>query len=392
MKFIFISKIDTQQYFSMSLSIINISETKSVIEDLSFEQVKQATEKLQVSVKEKSNHEDLCNLYMLVSDKNGDVNNSIQSQCNGLIIEKESNKVVGACYNKIADMSIESFNEKRQQYSNVKVEYCEDGTMMRLYNYNDNWYTATARCMDARDSIWTSDRTFDELFWEVFDKQLLTNLNKSYTYVFLLLHTDNRIVVRHLKNELVYVSRIHNETQMVDEQHQILNHLIRKPHAILDFDVTKFNEYCIFSKRGLMFKCYDKDNLSVHVYKTDFDQYAAIKYLRGNVPLIRMRFLELLHNQDDLMQFEMFYQEHAFMFAAIKHALGVLVQNVYTLYVESHIKHNTFIYEPHPYYKTLRQLHAQYKATRVPISYNDVRSKIFSLDKNVIRNLLGWVK
>jgi hypothetical protein len=373
----------------MSLSVINMSEIKSIINNLPFEQVKNVTQELNISVKEKNNSEQ-SDLYMLVGNKHAsDADNIIQNQCNGLILEKGTNSVVSACYNKIVDMELEDFDTITSKSSVVKVEYCEDGTMIRLYNYKGKWYTATARCMDARDSIWASKQTFDELFWENFDASFLDTLNCAYTYVFLLLHIDNRIVVRHVKNELVYVSRIHNETSAIDEDYSIPG--FRRPVEIRGFDPNKFEELIIFSKRGVMVKCYNKQNTSFMSYKIDFDQYKAMKHIRGNVPNIRMRFLELLNNGHELAQLEMYYSEHAFLFATIKHALMNLVTRVYDLYVESHIKHSIYVYEPHPYYRTLRQLHAQYKGSGNPITINDVEKKIFSLDKMVLKNLLGWI-
>jgi len=379
----------------MSLSIINMSEINSIIRNLSFEQVKQVTSQFGVSVKEKANSVEHGDLYMLVSDKNAaqqsDENKTIHAQCNGLILEKETNDIVSACFNKIMDLKLEDFEETTSRYSDIKVEYCEDGTMIRLYNYKGKWYTATARCIDARDSIWTSTKTFDELFWDIFDKSVLDTLDDSYTYVFLLLHTDNRIVVRHVKNELVYISRINNATLLVDEEYEFSNPYVRRPTVIKDFDIKNFEDYNYFAKRGVMIKCYTQSNGTFDSYKIDFDQYKVVKHVRGNVPNIRMRFLELLGRRDDLAQLELFYSEHAFLFATIRHALFNLVKRIYTLYVESHIKHSIYVYEPHPYYKTLRQLHAQYKTTGNPITYNDVESKIFSLDKGVIKSMLGWV-
>ena len=374
----------------MSLSVINISEIQSIINNLSFEKVKQETSNLSVSLKEKQNEEH-GNLYMLVNDKSASKNSNIQNQCNGLILEKESNNVVCACYHKIVDLELEDYEETVKKYTDFKIEYCEDGTMIRLYNYKNKWYTATARCMDARDSIWASSKSFDEMFWEVFDKDLLDSLNTSYTYVFILLHTDNRIVVRHLKNELVYLLRIQNQTLLIDEDFDINHDCIRRPQAFSNFDIKTFHDYSIFMKRGVMVKCFNKHTSIYDIYKIDFDQYKTIKHVRGNVPNIRMRFLELLTKNEELVQLEKYYPEHAFLFSAIRYSLMSLVNRVHHLYIESHIKHSIFVYEPHPYYRTLRQLHAQFKAYGIPITYTDVQNKVFGLDKNVIKQLLGWV-
>ena len=89
-------------------------------------------------------------------------------------------------------------------------------TIIRLYNYNNKWSTATTRCMDAKDSFWSSNKTFDAMFWEIFDEKLIAELNTNFTYLFVLLHEENRIVVRHKLNTLVYVSKIDNTTLIED--------------------------------------------------------------------------------------------------------------------------------------------------------------------------------
>ena len=78
------------------------------------------------------------------------------------------------------------------------------------------------------------------------------------------------------------------------------------------------------------------------------------------------------------------------MFTFIKASLLKLVKTVYKLYVDSHIKHTVQVTDENPYFRTLRQLHAQYKITQKPIGFTDVQDKIFSLDKNVIKKLLAW--
>ena len=94
---------------------------------------------------------------------------------------------------------------------------------------------------------------------------------------------------------------------------------------------------------------------------------------------------------DSLLLLENMYNEHHILFTFIKASLLKLVKDTYKLYVESHIKHTITVYPDHPLYKTLRQLHYQYKNTNAPITFDIVQSTIYNLDKNIIKKLLGWV-
>jgi hypothetical protein len=103
-----------------------------------------------------------------------------------------------------------------------------------------------------------------------------------------------------------------------------------------------------------------------------------------------MRYLELLSSPDDLKSFEMFYGENKYMFNFIRIAIIKMIKEVHKLYIDSHIKHSIEVKEGNMFYRTLRQLHAQYKITNKPISFEDVQNKIYSLDKNIIKKFLNW--
>jgi hypothetical protein len=322
---------------------------------------------------------------------------SYKRQANGLIFEGDTNRVICMCQNRLQD--IYNFSEVidlvKANSNGVRIEYCEDGTILRLYNYGGIWRTATTRCITASSSYWASDKDFDTMFWETFDKNLLNTMDTDFTYVFVLLHRENRIVVKHNVNMLVYISRINNSTFFEDFSNQFRNvYGIKRPKLmdvddfrVLGSDVNNFD--CKF-KRGIVIKIFDKTDKTWNLYKYDFERYKMIKSIRGNVPQIRMRYLELLNKPESLVLLEQFYTENAFMFTYIKASVLKLVKTVYRLYVDSHIKHTIKVTEENLYYRTLRQLHAQYKITNKPIGFTDVQQKIYSLDKMVIKKLLGW--
>ena len=318
-----------------------------------------------------------------------------KNQCNGLIFERSTNELVCICQPKINELSChaDAINLVKQNYnSNIRLEYCEDGTIIRLYNYNNKWYTATTKCIDANNSFWSSKKNFDTMFWEIFDSALLPTLDKNFTYFFVLLHKENRIVVKHNVNMLVYISRIHNKSSKEDYGNVFLN--VYGIKRIKYINVNEFlntsEDYYNKFKRGIIIKIQDATTGYWDVYKYDFKMYTLIKSIRGNIPEIRMRYLELLKKPETLDLLEKFYSEHYFMFTFIKASLLKLVKTVYQMYVESHIKHTIEVKEDNLYYRTLRQLHAQYKTTNRSISFVDVQTKIYSLDKKIIKKFLEW--
>jgi hypothetical protein len=423
------------------MSIINVSDICQFVKESSFEDLKERSEVLGLCIKEKEElfllantndtfkNQKKCESFVKIESENDDEENSTEieptspenidlimprptaplfqdlpekiglykKQANGLIFEKDTRKIICMCENRLQEIAdFSDVMELIQKNSHgVRIEYCEDGTIIRLYHYGGVWNTATTRCISANSSYWTGSKDFDTMFWETFDKNLLKSMDTNYTYVFILLHRENRIVIKHNVNMLVYVSRINNSNYLEDFSNQFRNvYGIKRPKLmdvedfrILGSDVNNFD--CKF-KRGILIKIFDKASKTWSLYKYDFERYKMIKSIRGNVPQIRMRYLELLNKPESLTLLEQFYAENTFMFTYIKASLLKLVKTVYKLYVESHIKHTVQVTEENIYYRTLRQLHAQYKLTNKPIGFIDVQQKIYSLDKMVIKKLLGW--
>ena len=428
------------------MSIINISDVISFINDKNFEKINQSSNEIDLYIKENSDLFLLANVNENFQFKKQEINQKVQEaeinnqekvqeegvvkegvvkeegvvqeegvvkegvvqefvnvnnlkyQANGIIFEKATNNVVAMCQPKLLEMNnqmdVLSIAEGYPS-SDIRMEFCEDGTMMRLYNYKGEWFTATTRCIDARGSYWSSEKSFDEMFWDIFDKDLLYDIDQRYTYIFILMHKDNRIVVKSNTNSLVYISRINNVTNEEDYINRFKNVYNIKRPKIIDtneyLNTIKSNQ--IFDnryKRGVLLKIRDHYNKKWVVYKYDFENYKNIKTIRGNVPQIRMRYLELLNKPETLQIFEKIYGENHFMFTFIKVSILKLVKTIYKLYIDSHIKHIVKIEQDNLYYRTLRQLHAQYKIANKPITFLDVQQKIYNLDKNVVKKLLQW--
>jgi hypothetical protein len=384
-------------------TFISINNIENLIKNGdSFDKIKEIATESGIQVRE-TNEDELKNLYLLVANRESAELSPLQLECNGLILEKETNKIVCMSQNKFIHINndgsqINQVEDLKSMYSRFRMEYCEDGTVIRLYNYNDTWYTATTRCIDARKSYWSSDKTFNDMFWEIFNSSNYTvdNLDKTHTYMFILIHKENRIVVNHKYNNLIYIGRIHNETKQEDFTNYFYNEdprrCIRRTKNIDVSSVINYplDDYYLPDKRGVILKFFDTSNNSWKLYQYDFNHYTQIKEVRGNVPLIRMRYLELLEHPDKLQILETNYPEYKMTFAMIKHCMNKLYKEVHNLYYQSHIKHNITVEETHKLYRTLKQLHGQYKKQGTIITLEEVTKKVNSLDKNVIKTLIGW--
>ena len=402
-------------------SKIFINNVKSIISNsnLNYENLKSIFEESNIDVREvrkqqvsnENGENELSDLYLLVSRENEHLT-PLQIECNGLILEKETNKIVCMCLNKFNNISnvinqMETIENFKVQHPKVRMEYCEDGTVIRLYNrftgwgtnQRNDWYTATTKCIDARKSYWSSEKTFDDMFWEVFDKSgyNVDDLNVNCTYSFILLHRENRIVVNHRYNNLIYINSVHNDTQEESFTNYFYNEnpnrCIRRTKQIDIISGINYplDDYYLPDKRGVILKFLDEINNKWILFQWDFGSYSNVKEIRGNVPLIRMRYLELLNEPEKLVVLEKEYPENKMLFAMIKHCINNLYKRIHKLYFESHVKHCITVTDTDPLFRTLRQLHADYKKKNIIVTFDAVIQKVNSLDKNIISKLIGWV-
>lgn len=361
----------------------------SFVSNKTFSQVQSDCIESDVQLRTKKADSELSNLYLLYSGDNG------KNEFNGVILEKESNKIVCACQPRAHDVDFTEFSAKSKVSSQVKLEYCEDGPVVRLYFYNNKWYTATTKCIDGRDSYWASEKTFEEMFFDIFNKDNLNKLDTGFTYIFVLLHLENRIVVKHESSHLVFVGRINNETLQQDSTFDYTNSGFIVGPTIID-PLTfngKTNTDALFNvyKRGLLLHVFDENSKCV-TYKCDFPQYGVLKKLRGNIPDIEQRYIELLKEPQGLVMLEYYYYEHGHQFARIKQLLVDMITEIYNLYVESHIRHTIKITEEHLFHRTLKQLHAHHKQNKTPINIQIVKDKVLRMDTALIKKLLRMVQ
>lgn len=403
-------------------SKIFINNVQSIIyqnSHLDYDNLKSIFEESGVDVREVRKHQvsnencenELSDLYLLVSREN-EHSTPLQNECNGLILEKETNKIVCMCLNKFkripnAINQMETIENLKVQHPKVRMEYCEDGTVIRLYNrvtecdinYRNNWYTATTKCIDARKSYWSSEKTFDDMFWEIFDKSgyNIIDLNVDCTYSFILLHSENRIVVNHLYNNLIYINSVHNQTHEESFTNHFYNEdpkrCIRRTKQV---DISSgihypLDDYYLPDKRGIIIKFFDQTNNKWSLIQADFGNYSSVKEIRGNVPKIRTRYLELLNEPEKLSILENEYPENQLLFTMIKHCMNNLYKRVHKLYFESHVKHLLTVTEENPLFRTMRQLHGQFKKQGTVVTFEVVIQKVNSLNPNIISKLIGWV-
>jgi hypothetical protein len=318
------------------------------------------------------------------------------SPFNGIILEKDTNRIVCAPTSTFENgdnplPESMSFNKADHTF-----EYCEDGTIIRLYNYNDTWYTATTKCIDAKYSYWATPKTFDQLFWQTVGESFVIDfLDPKLTYLFVLLHEDNRIVIPHKKSRVVFLGSYFKCSGKVSDILPIekvdTNCIVMSTEKVLESSDSDFitvselvKNHNNDTKRGIVVT----NKQTNKRFKIDFPQFIFLSEIRGNTPFIGTRYLELLSEPKKLEELQKYWPEENAVFLGMWNGINLLIKNIHTVYYQTHIKHQYKIDDKHPYFRTIRQLHAQYKLSKTPITPVDIWNKIAVLPSHIISKLL----
>ena len=143
-----------------------------------------------------------------------DFSNPIVCECRGLILEVDTFNVVAMAFKKFFNAG-ESYAAKIDWDSAV-VSQKEDGSLMKVFFYEDSWKVATNGTIDALNANLNNMgyNNFRELF-DAAEKNCGLDYDRfdpNYTYVFELCGKANQIVVPYEEPKLYHLATVNNAT------------------------------------------------------------------------------------------------------------------------------------------------------------------------------------
>jgi hypothetical protein len=152
-------------------------------------------------------HKKYPNLYLFKYDQiRSNMRDPLVQECRGIILDRDDDwKIVAYPYNKFFNYGEAGAAEI--DWRTAKVYEKLDGSLCTLYYYDDKWHVATSGTPDASGEVNGFGFTFEELFWRVWNKlgyMFPPSFSDSrFTYMFELMTSFNRIIVRHPAERLV---------------------------------------------------------------------------------------------------------------------------------------------------------------------------------------------
>jgi hypothetical protein len=142
------------------------------------------------------------NYYMVSVTNNSNFNYKFIRQCTGIIIEKESNKVIHYFGEKTY-----GFDNNKVKLEDINIKSCLiapyiNGYIIKIFNYKEEWNFATSKHTNIK-IFKINDKTLYKMFEETIKntfeslEDFLSILDKSYCYSFML--SDNKL---HMINKI----------------------------------------------------------------------------------------------------------------------------------------------------------------------------------------------
>jgi hypothetical protein len=271
----------------------------------------------------------------------------------------------------------------------------EEGSLIRIFNYQDKWYVATHRKLDAYHSKWSSRVSFGEVFesainylyinnidnfgdWvgepsEEQEQSIMTRffskLDKTHQYTFLLRNTrDNRIVCKEPEHPTTYyVGSFWNSGNSFGFD-AIPIRTPRRPLVKSTEELVKFVESSNPNKiQGVIIITTDNK-----IFKVMNDSYNELYGVRDNCPSVKFRYLQVRNNPALKEQLIRLYPNFSQTFTQYEQTLKTIAREIHNAYMARFVNKQYKKVSP-DLYVVIKICHGQHIADRnVKITYQKV--------------------
>ncbi len=249
----------------------------------------------------------------------------------------------------------------------VKFLEAYEGTLLRVFFYDNKWYISTCRKLDAFKSKWGGNKSFGELF-EDFVEQSFTDFCKELD--------ETKVYC--------YVLRTYNKNRIVCNGYETPDLFLVGTYDNGDFDKFNFEKCTV----PLVHNINTMDDLKAHMKKIDPSklqgvilmnekgecvkvmkhEYVEAFKLRGNQPNILLRYIELQQegNPIKVETFYNMYPEQKSLISGFTDVIDDICYYVFRKYRNRFIRKQVSIV-PSDLYYIIRELHDSYLKDRTNI-------------------------
>ena len=253
------------------------------------------------------------------SQIDSDFFNPIVQECRGIILEKDTWRVVAYAFRKFGNFG-ESYVDEIDWESAV-VETKEDGSLIKVYYYDGEWRVGTNGTIFAENAELNAGpyKNFRQLFDAAAEKCGLdfSRLNRYYTYIFELCSEFNQVVCPQSEMRLIHIGTRNNRTFQEVEADIGIPHPQRYALSSLE-DCIAMAKTFDFTKEGFVVK--DKNYNRIKVKSED---YVRVHRLANNGSMTEERAIELIR-ANELDEFFTYFPHYKEYIGRIKAKIAAL--------------------------------------------------------------------
>ena len=350
-----------------------------------FEDVSKFLEANNIRVKQDTSVPELYLVYFSREGRDYDELSPLQRECNGAIYEKDTNKLVCACFDKFNKDSINPEAMFKLDDEELNIVDSVNGTFIRIYNYNGKQYFATKKCINADHAYWSSKKSFGTMFQECLANKPQFEFDPQYNYFFVMQHPENQSIFQINKTELFHIS-----TYNLVKNKYIVQYIgFYKPKVVSVRDRPTLD--ILIAKKTINnegYILYKNDGIGRIHQKIVFPSYKERCELYGNTKLRFFRFLEIQNDIDKVKQYLEKFPHHKDVFYDFEQQLLGFCKNLHETYLNIRVKRIENYNYDKKLGKCLYNLHGQYLKTHQPITLKTVTDYVRPLDAKLLMYLL----
>lgn len=336
-----------------------------------FEDVKELLENNNINVKEDEN------LYLIYYKRDTNKLNTLQHECNGMILEKNTNKIICNSYNKFYKSNNDILLKFKDDFDGIVIENCIEGTLLRLYYYNGTFRVATKKCINSNYN------NYYELFKDAIKNTKFNNytFDKNKVYFFLLKHPKNVIIFNYKTPELVHLETFNIDNNIIIRED--INRLslltnVSSYEELLEYINNQTFENIIY--QGIILYHKKHPMLKQRFY---FNIYEKLYKAFGQQCLPFIRFVELRNNLNLMEIYINLFPNYKKIFLEFEHKFILFASNIHKLYLKIKVEKKNYTIQKN-FKKIIYDLHGIYLKKRIPITITIIIEHLMTLDKNLL--------
>jgi len=300
----------------------------------------------------------------------------LAGDCRGVIVDSVTSEIVCRSFPYTRDYYMDDKANLSEEDLNLKIDpadvvYSPEGVVIRVYFHNDKWHKSTHHKIDAYSSHWGSKISFGEMFDDAAAESGLNldSLDKNLCWIFMVLHPENRLVIKVDKPSLTLLAIWNRTTQKLDTRPpQITGANLCRPFERSASYVSMRDLFTIvgYNDNNKYIDCLQAIGLFIwpqnkaRPFKIISPEWKVLANIRGKCQNIKERYLELLKNPHMNIQLAQMYPEHAVTFGNLELGMKLLTKKIYNLYFDKYINKKDIGEIPTQEWVTLKKLHYWY--------------------------------